>query len=743
MRSIARQLAAAALTILSHSALFSHEAAAAPCVGDCDLDGAVTVNELIRGVNIALGTVGVDSCPPFDRDNSATVSVDEIVAAVQNALVGCPRDMTPSPSGGTPTAAPTSTPTMVAIPTATNTQVVAPTATPTRTPSLLPTATATAQPTVPSTPNFVVRGKVLQAASGGGGVSGAGGADVTGSIDRNGDGLIGAGESTKRTADSEGGYVLNLAVASGERVVLSFRTAGSAPLFRSVEASPGGDVVMNVTLRTAEELDCGQTRCALPGDRLTIEGLPPDVTGSALLFNPATQADAFPGDFADDQGNVLLSGAFASVELVNGFGQPVKQLAAPATLRMEIPRETWGIVADIIPGNGSIDVPLYAFDETRGEWTRDGGAVLEDAAGSVIPEGSLAGIRNGSFAGAVVARGQVGHFSYWNVDWPIETHGCSSGRFLDAGGQPAAGAAVTVRGTTYVGSSTATADADGRFCVDVLRSEGPGEDVDQDGVTGETQNVSIRVAYRGRIYDAGGLNVPTQPGTCDLGCGSLGEVRLTPDRELRPGLCTLDVIVRDRDGVPVAGASVFAGDDTVDPDVAADLCAGTPDGFCLSVGATDDAGRASVTAVLLDTLFIGAVSFMTEGETSLQRWGEATRGACPSLPVEITLTEGYRIFTLTVEVDPAGTISWTPTTYGVTVVSVLGTGTPKWIVVASVPGFDPPVAYGTVPTNALQIVPTGGGPPPGLSSGDFVSIGLTAPGDDGYAVIGQGFAIVP
>jgi hypothetical protein len=49
----------------------------------------VTVEELIRGVNIALGTLAVDECPPFDRDKSGTVTIDELVTAVQAALEGC------------------------------------------------------------------------------------------------------------------------------------------------------------------------------------------------------------------------------------------------------------------------------------------------------------------------------------------------------------------------------------------------------------------------------------------------------------------------------------------------------------------------------------------------------------------------------------------------------------------------------------------------------------------------------
>jgi hypothetical protein len=59
------------------------------CVGDCDGLGSVLVNELVFGVNIALGTADVAGCLNFDRDRSGTVTIEELVAAVRNALNGC------------------------------------------------------------------------------------------------------------------------------------------------------------------------------------------------------------------------------------------------------------------------------------------------------------------------------------------------------------------------------------------------------------------------------------------------------------------------------------------------------------------------------------------------------------------------------------------------------------------------------------------------------------------------------
>ena len=59
------------------------------CVGDCDGNGSVTVDELVRGVNIALGNIDATQCPTLDRNADGKVTIDELVAAVSNAVNGC------------------------------------------------------------------------------------------------------------------------------------------------------------------------------------------------------------------------------------------------------------------------------------------------------------------------------------------------------------------------------------------------------------------------------------------------------------------------------------------------------------------------------------------------------------------------------------------------------------------------------------------------------------------------------
>lgn len=61
-----------------------------PCVGDCNGDGQVLINELVVGVNIALGNTPVSQCLAFDADRGGTVTINELIQGVNNALNGCP-----------------------------------------------------------------------------------------------------------------------------------------------------------------------------------------------------------------------------------------------------------------------------------------------------------------------------------------------------------------------------------------------------------------------------------------------------------------------------------------------------------------------------------------------------------------------------------------------------------------------------------------------------------------------------
>ncbi len=59
------------------------------CTGDCDGDGTVTIDELIRGVGIALGTAPTSDCPAF-ANGDGVLDIAQLVRGVGNALAGCP-----------------------------------------------------------------------------------------------------------------------------------------------------------------------------------------------------------------------------------------------------------------------------------------------------------------------------------------------------------------------------------------------------------------------------------------------------------------------------------------------------------------------------------------------------------------------------------------------------------------------------------------------------------------------------
>ncbi len=59
------------------------------CVGDCDADGRVSINELVVGAGVALGQQSLTACVAFDSSRDAEVVVAELIQGVRSALEGC------------------------------------------------------------------------------------------------------------------------------------------------------------------------------------------------------------------------------------------------------------------------------------------------------------------------------------------------------------------------------------------------------------------------------------------------------------------------------------------------------------------------------------------------------------------------------------------------------------------------------------------------------------------------------
>jgi hypothetical protein len=60
-----------------------------PCVGDCSANGVVSTNEIVLGINVALGRLPLGSCRAFDEDRDGAVSIAELLRSVGDVLEGC------------------------------------------------------------------------------------------------------------------------------------------------------------------------------------------------------------------------------------------------------------------------------------------------------------------------------------------------------------------------------------------------------------------------------------------------------------------------------------------------------------------------------------------------------------------------------------------------------------------------------------------------------------------------------
>jgi hypothetical protein len=76
--------------------LLAAPGAQARCTGDCSGDRQVGIDELVLGVNVALGTAAPDSCAAYPECDVGPVCVADLIRAVRHALEGCPAPQLPA-----------------------------------------------------------------------------------------------------------------------------------------------------------------------------------------------------------------------------------------------------------------------------------------------------------------------------------------------------------------------------------------------------------------------------------------------------------------------------------------------------------------------------------------------------------------------------------------------------------------------------------------------------------------------
>jgi hypothetical protein len=276
------------------------------------------------------------------------------------------------------------------------------------------------------------------------------------------------------TTDQDGRFAFE--ASADDHVVVSFQKAGYARSYVPFEVLPE---VENAIFQRMAEVDFVKAFDSSVGLDFVVDefgaeiSLPPanfvdaegteyagEVLVEATFYDLVSEPDdgleifAAPGDFSaiDAQGDAqqLESWGMVQVNLWGADGQELQlgSEAAPMRIPLQIqPNEN----ASMPTGS---TVPAWTFDTATGRWIEEGaGTIVQDADGTWYWE----------FAAP--------HFSSWNCDQPMPTHGCVTGIVTNSQGTPREGATVRAVGLTYTSTTTARTAADGSFCLEVKNGE--------------------------------------------------------------------------------------------------------------------------------------------------------------------------------------------------------------------------------------------------------------------------------
>jgi hypothetical protein len=275
---------------------------------------------------------------------------------------------------------------------------------------------------------------------------------------------------------------------------------------------------------------------------------------------------------------------------------------------------------------------------------------------------------------------------------------------------------------TPAGRATFEADEDGAFEIEAPRSEAPGEDLDDNGVTGETFTVSV-------IAEWYGLRFHVVEGVVPSGSErviAMGELDLSATM-LEAARCQVEGVVRYADGTPAAGAEVwFTPDRYLDEALQAALC-GAPGAPCTESATAGADGRFSVAMPFEQSFTIDASRSLVEAPWEGDYAARKSYVTCPAQPVAVALRAGYLYATPAFSVSGA-TITWSGGFRLDRLVVEAPDGTRKWDIATESSPFPSPVVYGIVPAGAAEDAPAVGT----LEPGDFIYVYGSARDPRGY-----------
>lgn len=328
-------------------------------------------------------------------------------------------------------------------------------------------------------------------ATGGGGGNGGIGVEkvaVNGTVTGSGgigDVTISAG-GVSTTSDANGFYALtDVPIPAEGPLVLTYEKQGYATFQRAIPVENGETYSVAANLMAyhySEEKDAAQVQdlnildpgnpdptnplaeVNFPAGSIASSGM---VTINVGVGDPTTAEGAavFPGDYmaastaGGDADTPVESIAFTEITVTDDQGAEITQLSEPATLTVRLPdaMQTKYSAGDTIE--------WWSYDETNGTWIRED---ADPSTAGVMDDAAIIDLRGD---GVLYAQAKVTHFTWWNVDEPVDQHACLCTKITNADGAPMAGEFLTAAGASYTGvSRPARTNEAGDACVTIKRS---------------------------------------------------------------------------------------------------------------------------------------------------------------------------------------------------------------------------------------------------------------------------------
>jgi len=301
--------------------------------------------------------------------------------------------------------------------------------------------------------------------------------------------------------------------------------------------------VVDLTTIQTVTLNGNQASIELPAN--AVKGGDNESTISITYGDPSTDTGRtlFPGNYTatndiGDPADILLESiAFIDFSLSDKMGNDLTSLDQPATVTLRLPPiyQAMGERAETFHDGDTI--AWWSYNEDHGVWLREDADVhtieIDDALISIVD-------------GVLFATAHVSHFSWWNLDQPLDEQACVSVKLVDADGEPLAGLEVFADGTTYNAKTDGLTDADGNVSITVKRT--------QDSSAPEGFKLTAKIGEVTFVYDLNNtlqgdpttnvINSPDEIGTAQ----GDGECTLLEDPFVIKYAGTLEGVVYDVNG---------------------------------------------------------------------------------------------------------------------------------------------------------------------------------------------------